>query len=79
MFYCHLVQTREPLPAHTGPWSYWSAEYCSYIYLFPVLESQGSAVHEELCVRGGSALTSFQSICAGGMTWKNWNRESAQF
>lgn len=42
------VQTGEPLPACTGPWSYWSAELWSHIHLFPALESQGSAVHQEL-------------------------------
>lgn len=42
------VQTEEPLLACTDPWFSWSAEYWSHIHVFPVLETQGSAVHQEL-------------------------------
>lgn len=41
---------------------------------------QGCQVLEHsVTVSGGSALTGFSSISAGGMTWKNQDREPAQF
>lgn len=49
----------------------------------PVLQTEtvrGCQVPEHsVTVSGGSALTGFRSISAGGMTWKNRDREPAQF
>lgn len=87
MVSCHpfvrtkTVQTSEPLPACTRRWSYWSAEYCAYIDLFPVLESQGSAVHKELWELGVARLWPV----LGPFMLVEWHwrtgidRESAQF